>query len=211
MLDINLVFSYLKNKNIPCNKLIHLGANFAQGRTEYIQNGVTDIMWVEAIPEIAQHLKKTLAHTNDTVIQACLSDIPEQDVVFHVASNKGMSSSIFQFNKHKEKYPSISMTSDIMLKTNTLDNIILQNGILENFYNIMVMDLQGAELKTLIGSQKTINSIQSVVVEISKIELYEGAPLELEIDNYLKNLDFHRAMDAYTEYGWGEALYIKNQ
>jgi FkbM family methyltransferase len=149
--------------------------------------------------------------TNDVIFQACLSDTPEQEVTFHIADNRGMSSSMFQFKHHKEKYPFINMTNDIILKTDTLDDLMEKNKIPHNFYNIMIMDLQGAELKTLMGAKKVISSINAIVSEVSEIELYENAPLENDIDTYLSNYKFKRVLESYTEYGWGEALYIKEQ
>lgn len=59
MLDMNFVFSFLRERKISVENLMHLGANFAQGRAEYVQNGAKNIMWVEAIPEIASYLEKT--------------------------------------------------------------------------------------------------------------------------------------------------------
>lgn len=152
-----------------------------------------------------------MAGTNDIIFQTCLSDISDQDVIFHVADNKGMSSSIFQFKHHAEKYPFINMINDINLKTSTLDDLMEKNKIPHDFYSVMVMDLQGAELKTLMGAKKVISSINAIVSEVSEIELYENAPLESDIDSYLRNYKFRRVMDAYTEYGWGEALYIREQ
>jgi FkbM family methyltransferase len=210
MLDIKQVLCFLKDKNIFINSLAHLGANHAQGRQEYLDNGIEKILWVEAIPELANKLKFKLQNSvTDLVLEGVLSDTTGDVVQFNVASNSSMSSSIFEFKEHTKMYPSISMMHKLRLTTTTFDDLLKNTNT--NFdYDVAVLDLQGAEIKALKGANILMKRVKAVVVEVSKIELYSNAPLEEEVDYFLLLNNFKKSLASYTEYGWGEALYIKD-
>ena len=204
------VLRFLKDKNIFINSLAHLGANHAQGRQEYLDNGIEKILWVEAIPELANKLKFKLQNSAaDLVLEGVLSDTTGDVVQFNIASNSSMSSSIFEFKEHTKMYPNISMMHKLRLTTTTLDDLLKSTNT--NFdYDIAVLDLQGAEIKALKGASTLMKRVKAVVVEVSKIELYSNAPLEEEVDYFLLLNNFKKTLASYTEYGWGEALYIKD-
>jgi hypothetical protein len=72
------------------------------------------------------------------------------------------------------------------------------------------MDVQGYELRVLKGGTKTLNNILALGTEVNIIELYEGCVLMDELDNFLAKLNFSRVETNINEFGWGDALYIKN-
>lgn len=209
MLSIKDIFEEAKNRNVPYDNIMHLGANLAQNRKEYIENGVKEILWVEALPDLALQLSRTLP-ASDKVVQAVLSDKSDQEVVFNIASNGGASSSVFDFKLHTSLYPNIRMQNQITLRTKTLDDVFEDHNISYQKYKIMIMDLQGSELKTLKGAPKVLNSLEIVVSEVLCSELYEGAPLESDIDIFLSAQGFKKIAASYTKYQWGEAIYVKN-
>ena len=210
MLPISSIFDELKKRNISHAGIMHLGANHAQGRKDYLDNGVKEILWVEAIPELANYLSNLLPKSSDKVIQAVLSSASNQETKFNIASNKGMSSSVFEFKEHTAQYPHISMEGQLVLTTTTLDDLFKQHQIPHDKYTVMIMDLQGSELRTLQGASEILPHVLAVVAEVSCVELYEGAPLEGEIDRYMTNHGFSKVLTSYTEYQWGESLYVRN-
>lgn len=210
MLDMKIVLQTLENSGQKIRSLAHLGANHAQGRSEYIQNGIQKLLWVEALPDLVDDLRHRLSSTGDVILQGVLSNISDENVTFNVASNNGMSSSIFEFKDHVEKYPSIKMVKSVDLKTVTLDDLMKRHS-LEFDYDMAVLDLQGAELKALQGARCLLDRVSAIACEVSCIELYKNAPLETDIDNFMSKNSFTKLMSAYTEYGWGETLYIKKR
>lgn len=189
---------------------MHLGANHAQGRKDYFDNEVKEILWVEAIPELANYLSNLLPKSSDKVVQAVLSDVSNQSIKFNIASNRGMSSSVFEFKEHTYQYPHISMEGQIVLTTTTLNDLFKDNQISPDKYSVIIMDLQGSELRALQGASEILPHVFAVVAEVSCVELYEGAPLEGEIDQYMEDHGFSKIITSYTEYKWGESLYVRN-
>lgn len=208
MINITTGIETLRKMGFVINSLAHLGANQAQGREEYRKNGINKLLWVEALPHLVNSLQVQLKNCDDIILQGVLSDKTGEIVEFNIASNNAMSSSIFEFNKHSMMYPSIKMTDSVTLTTTTFDDLIEKNNVVFD-YDISVLDLQGAELKTLIGASHLLKRSKAIICEVSCIELYKDAPLEKDIDQFMSNNNFYKLMSAYTEYGWGESLYVK--
>lgn len=208
MLDMDYIFSYLRKEGFEIKSLAHLGANYAQGRNLYIRNGIDKILWVEAIPSIVDALKQSLTNESDLILQGVLSNASGENVNFKIASNNAMSSSIYEFKHHIDQYPNIEMIGTISLTTTTLDDLMKEN--LATFdYDVAVLDLQGSDLNALRGASCLLQRSIAVAVEVSCIELYENAPLEAEVDAFMHEQGFCKEISAYTQYGWGEALYVK--
>lgn len=208
MLDMDYVFYYLRKEGFKIKSLAHLGANYAQGRNLYVSNGIDKILWVEAIPSIVDTLKQNLSNVSDLVLQGVLSKASGEKVNFKIASNNSMSSSIYEFKHHVDQYPNIEMIDKISLTTTTLDDLMKENSITFD-YDVAVLDLQGSDLNALRGASCLLQRSIAVAVEVSCIELYENAPLEAEVDAFMHEQGFRKELSAYTQYGWGEALYVK--
>lgn len=72
----------------------------------------------------------------------------------------------------------------IEMETMTLDDVVS----LKNFPppDLIKMDVQGAELDVLMGATETLKSPQLLIAELQKVHYNEGAPLQDEVQMYLK-------------------------
>lgn len=77
----------------------------------------------------------------------------------------------------------------INVQTITLDSFLNQNKIKE--IDFVHMDVQGAELKVLMGANNHIKNIKSMWLEVSNIELYKSQPLTREIENFMDANGFY--------------------
>ena len=76
-------------------------------------------------------------------------------------------------------------------------------------YNYWHLDIQGAELLALKGAGDLLNAVDVIVTEVNTVEMYKGNPLIGDIDKYLGDRGFERALTDMTDHGWGDALYVK--
>ena len=89
---------------------------------------------------------------------------------------------------------------------------LLQYGLLiVKEFNFINIDVQGYELEVLKGARNTIESIDLILSEINKEEMYKGCAKVEDIDEFLAELGFQRIahywqLDGGT-YGYG--LYLK--
>ena len=77
--------------------------------------------------------------------------------------------------------------------------------IQEPGYNFLNLDIQGAELNALKGTDLT--QIDYVYTECHNVETYFNCTQIEELDTLL--LAFDRVETEWTRYGWGDALYIR--
>lgn len=84
-----------------------------------------------------------------------------------------------------------------------------EDNIPYDFANFRNIDIQGAELLALKGMTKVINNYDYIYLEVNKEHLYKDCALIDEIDSFLNTFNFTRVETFWTDYNWGDALYIK--
>jgi FkbM family methyltransferase len=196
--------------------VIHIGAHDAQEFSDYVQNRVQDMIWIEADPTIALRLKERFQELNNVLVfNHAISDVDNQNLKFFITNNEGMSSSILELGTHKQLFPGIKVLSEIPVKSKTLDTLVEENNIDLEKYNFLNIDIQGAELLALKGASKTLQHIDAVFAEVNTNHVYKGCALMSEIDDYLSTFGFERIATKMWEdewigiHPWGDALYKK--
>jgi FkbM family methyltransferase len=192
--------------------IVHIGANYGQEAKDYNDNGVEDVIWIEANPKSMDILISNLmAFPNFNplyVLNACVSDKDDQDVQFHISNNEGQSSSILDLEYHKIAHQEVFYTETINLKTKTL-NTLFKEFDLSNF-TFLNADIQGAELLMLKGATEVLKHFNCLYLEVNEKELYKGCGLIGEIDEFLKSFGFNRVQTEWCgDFGWGDAIYLK--
>lgn len=196
--------SLRRNFNINPKGIVHIGAHNGEESIEYDQMGWYPVVWLEAIPTLAEELKLRLDASKNRVIQALVWSESGVTLEFKVASQT-MASSVFSFGTHAKLYPKIQEQSVLKLKSVRLDEILKPEEIID----LVILDIQGAELHALQGLGNRINEVKWIYTEVSKGNLYEGGVRLNELDAFLKSRGFKRSSTRILRgEGWGEALYI---
>lgn len=201
---IDFIFLF-KKYNIKPKGLLHVGASTGQEADIYDILNIPTVLWVEAIPEVYEKLKKHLEkYPKQIAINACIGDIDYEEVVFHVSDNEGQSSSYLELGLHKELHPTVHYIRDIKMTTRRLEYL---NTAPIDFINL---DIQGAELKALKGMGETLHNYKYAYVEVNQGFTYINCPLIGEIDEYLLKFGFKRVETYWATSIWGDAFYIKD-
>lgn len=182
---------------------IHAGAHKGEENAAYLRLGFGPVTWIEAIPSLVSYLRGAVS-AGDLVVNATLWGVSGHKMTFNVANSSG-SSSLFELAAHKSEYPEIFIEEHLEVLTTTLDDLDLAGTS-----NLLVLDLQGAEYEALQGATKSLQSIDYVVTEVNRRELYSGIKLVTELDKLLNSKGFHRVATRWTRHGWGEALYLNS-
>lgn len=199
--------SLKKNFNVKPSGVVHIGAHNGEESAEYDQMGWTPVIWLEAIPHLAEGLKLRLDLSTNKVIQALVWSESGLTLQFKVASQT-MASSVFSFGTHSELYPKIEEQSVLNLTSIRLDEILEP----EESIDLVVLDIQGAELHALQGLGDRIAEVKWIYTEVSKVNLYLGGARLNELDVFLESKGFKRASTRILRgEGWGEALYISSK
>lgn len=191
---------------IESRGVIHVGMHKAEEYPEYKEHGVPKIMFIEANKELAHAWE--CDDPDCYVVHAAVSDKVEE-VSFNITNN-GQSSSILELGEHARIYPFIVFSDRIKMKTTTLDTIIEKVGVESHNWNILQIDIQGAELKAMKGLTDWSN-VDAVITEVNYIEMYKDCPLIADIDEFLLSKDMVRVDEHDSMHGWGDALYVKKK
>jgi FkbM family methyltransferase len=206
---LNLRALFMKHRVKP-RGIIHIGAHEGQEITQYSEMGVERVLFIEANPEVYQRLAERIDGMNGVIaVQCAVSDF-NGTICLHVTSNN-QSSSVLPLKRHQDIYPSITEVSTVEVPCRTLDTLLAELKLDPAWYNIINIDIQGAELLALKGSQETLSHIEAINSEVNYEELYEGCARIWEIDAFLDTWGFERVATV-TPYhpSWGDGLYIKS-
>jgi FkbM family methyltransferase len=163
--------------------VIHVGASTGQERDLYAKYKLR-VLWVEPLPDSFKSLCENLKdYPDQTTVNLLITDKDDAEYVFHVASN-GDSSSILEFSDHKDIWPDVHMTGQLMLKSITLDSLLERLGD-GHEYQALVMDTQGSELLVLKGATKSLRRFEFIKTEAADFESYVNCARVDELTSYL--------------------------
>jgi len=168
--------------------ILHVGAHLGQEADFYSSLGVR-VLWIEAQPEIFKDLQARVKEMNpkQQAVLALLGDRSDADTKFYLSNNGSLSSSIFKLGK-EAPWDGLKMSSVITLNMVRLDQLYAQTDFLD--FSHGVIDVQGAELLVLKGFGNILDQFNSLQVEISTMNTYDGGAKYEEIRKFLKSKGF---------------------
>ena len=193
------------------NGVIHIGAHECEERSEYktrFDLGDDKILWFEALPHKVEQIKQMYPEVK--IYNECMSNTDDVMVEF-IVTNNFQSSSMLELKTHLQEHPHIFEISRIWLPTRRLDTFVKQHNILFSEFNFMNLDIQGAELLALQGCGDLLKHVDYIYTEVNEKELYQGCCLVSDLDTFLNEWGFVRVLTHMTQYGWGDAFYIRKE
>jgi FkbM family methyltransferase len=170
--------------------VVHVGANIGQERDLYHRYDL-NVLWVEPIPDVFATLKANLAgFPRQRAIECLVTDHDDATYEFHVANNRGESSSILALKDHKDVWPKVAFTSTIELRSATLATMLRREGIAASDYDALVMDTQGSELAVLRGAEPVLPQFKFIKTEVPDFEAYEGCAQLKDIERFVTDRGF---------------------
>jgi FkbM family methyltransferase len=192
--------------NVKSKGVLHVGAHEGEEWTDYRDNNWLPVIWIEGQSELVRKLQTQLPPESNTIIQAFVWDQNDVEMTFNIANN-GQSSSLLEFGTHSHNYPQIKFDEKINIKTTRLDSIISATSE----YDFINIDLQGVELKALVGLGNQITKAKWIYSEVNRKEVYQNCTSVRDLDKFLKTCGYSRKATRWcVGKGWGDALYIHN-
>ncbi len=208
MLDIK----YLCQKHsVMPRGVIHIGAHEGREINLYQEMGVKNIVFVEANPVVFERLKKNIIdETNIKAVNCAINNL-DGETTLYVTSND-LSSSILRLKYHQEIYPSIIESHQVRVQSKRLDSLLQEEQLEPSDFNIINIDIQGAELMAFEGAITTLKYIEAINTEVNYRELYEGCARINQIDEFLETHGFKRVATTTPFHpSWGDAFYVKKK
>ncbi|WP_083305257.1 FkbM family methyltransferase [Moorena producens] len=206
--NLSLDFENIFHKyQLKIQGIIHIGAHYGQEYEIYQNYQIPNLVFFEPLSHNFEILQGHVGNTtsNTRLFQKALGNDNKKIKMYVERANKGMSSSILKPNKHLEQYPQIVFDSEEIVDMVRLDDILEDK---EN-YNFIVIDVQGYELEVFKGSQETLKTIDYIITEVNREELYENCARVEQLDEFLGEFDFKRVETNWEGETWGDAFYLK--
>lgn len=190
----------------PPQRLIHVGAHLAQERHKYDALGYTDVLWVEGAPSPAARLRNILAEhgtkspARHRAAEAIVTDTNGAASQLIEQSNDGASTSLYPLSElGRERWGLQPTGTTEATLSRTVDSLAEEFGQLDT--DVLVADVQGAELLVFKGAERVLRSARAVISEISQATLYEGGVLLPELAAFLAGHGFRPAMKPPKRHG----------
>jgi FkbM family methyltransferase len=165
--------------------IIHVGANTGQEINLYAQYGLS-VVWIEPIPDIFEKLQANLAgFPKQKAIKGLVTDREDTEYHFHLANNNGASSSILEFNLHKDIWPDVSFERSIDLFSKTLPTLLKDHNVAPEDYDMLAIDTQGSELLVLKGAIPILQNFIYIKTEVPDFEAYKGCCQLKDLEMFL--------------------------
>jgi FkbM family methyltransferase len=212
------LFQVIQELGLPRPRgVLQVGASYGQEMQWFVENGIQAGVFIEPLPEPFSVLSKTcMTRPNFVAVNALCAEETGQKVSFHVASNGGMSSSMLKPKNHLQEFDFVSFDQTVELVSNRLDHVISflhqhGHGATCNALDLLYMDTQGAELKVLRGAGKVLDGINVVLTEVTRNQMYDGAPALNELMAFLEPHGFTLNNINFDKHHHGDALFVRNR
>jgi FkbM family methyltransferase len=200
--------------------LVHVGAHLGQERHAYEAMGYRNMLWIEGSERVHAQLAESLAahvaerraagltDLHHQTLRALLASRDGEELALREFSNDGMSSSIFSATDTlRERWPALRETGrEERVLTRTLDGLLAELGF--GPVDVLVVDVQGAELLVLQGARSTLGQVKAVVSEVSTRPFYNGGVLFPQLQAFLHESGFE-AMSTPRRHG--DMLFVQPQ
>ncbi|MGB7894786.1 MAG: FkbM family methyltransferase [Microcoleus sp.] len=205
MLDLQQIFSQY---GIVPHGVIHVGAHEGTEISTYQAMGVQKVLFVEANPVVFERLQANIAGVPNVQAVNCAVSNENGTVNLRVTSSD-QSSSILQLKRHLELYPNIQETHQVQVQSRTIDTLLQELQLNPYDFNILNIDIQGAELLAMQGAANWLKYVAAINTEVNYEELYDGCALIDQLDEFLEKHGFQRVATITHHPYWGDALYVK--
>ncbi len=190
--------------------VLHVGAHKGEELASYEQEGWGSerVVWVEAQGAEVQELRDRIVNlglaSRHQVIQAAVWGQDGHRMKLKVTNN-GESTSLLKMGSHATSYPEIRVTHEIEVCTTRLDSLF---GSGDGF-DLLVLDIQGAELQALQGFSDHLKRTSWIYSEINTGVVYENCAKWSEVRQFLAGKGFVCVDWQVTDADWGDALWIR--
>ena len=194
--------------------IVHAGASYAQELERYEALGARRVIWIEAVQSLVEKIRESVAERSKgrathVCVQAVITDRDGDDVAFNHFNNDDASSSIFKSTEAlRDKWPKVRETGDTtVLKSSRLDTLLAGLGVPPEEVDVLILDIQGAELLGLQGAGAYLDHAAFLEVEVSTTPIYEGGALFEDVNALVESKGFARLSATPWH---GDVVYVRS-
>ena len=198
--------------------IIHVGAHRGEEVEQYADMGAKTVIWVEPNPDVFKEMKHFLTSVGASIdshaFEYAVSDVDHDNVDFHLyygpdagfmRGNKGCSSLL----KAKGRFESWHQET-IKVETITIDTLLTENDFKPSDFQLLNLDVQGAELLALKGASEVLKYVKYVATEATwQNPDYVDNVMYDDLKSFLESKGFIETEIVNHGPDWGDVLFVK--
>ena len=198
--------------------IIHVGAHRGEEVEQYADMGAKTVIWVEPNPDVFKEMKHFLTSVGASIdshaFEYAVSDVDHDNVDFHLyygpdagfmRGNKGCSSLL----KAKGRFESWHQET-IKVETITIDTLLTENDFKPSDFQLLNLDVQGAELLALKGASEVLKYVKYVATEATwQNPDYVDNVMYDDLKSFLDSKGFIETEIVNHGPDWGDVLFVK--
>ena len=201
----------LTRHGVACRGVIQIGAHVGQEVPLFKTLGARRMILVEANPSVYRTLQQNVATmgVNALLANCAITDFDGETELMLASFDQ--SSSLLPLAHHSVEYPDIRAVGKVRVPARRLDTLIRREFRVDPAeFNVLEIDVQGAEGLVLRGAAGQLAHVDAVYVEINYKPMYEGCLLIDAIDALLLDAGLTR-VETHCAHSpnWGDALYLR--
>lgn len=190
--------------------VVAVGAHWAEEDEDYRKCGIEKFVYIEPCKEAIEVLVSKFKHDLSVSIFKNACGATEEHMVMNVShDNQGQSNSLLDPLLHLEQHPEVKFTDGEIVEVVPLDKLKFDR----KEFQLLVMDVQGAEGLVLKGAVETLPFFDAIYTEVNRGQTYKDNMEIEEMDALLAKFGFVRVETYWPSpnWTWGDALFIKNK
>jgi FkbM family methyltransferase len=150
-----------REHGIAVRGVIHVGAHEGREIAVYDRLGAERVVFIEANPQVHARLAAAMRTRPGVIcVQRALSD--RAGILQPHLASFDQSSSLLPLALHRRVYPEIAPAGVVDVPASTLDELMAELNFGETPFELLVVDVQGAEGLVLKGAEKTLRQTRAV-------------------------------------------------
>jgi FkbM family methyltransferase len=191
----------VKDLILKPNYILDIGAHTGQFYRWTKNVWPWSVVWMIEANEVHERtLKNMTIGTDDAYLIATLGD-EERDVTFYTRSDKPHTEGA-SYYKENAYWDIPQLVMKIPKKLQKLDNIFTDDTTFE----VIKMDTQGSELDIMKGGKNLCKRASIIILEVSLVDLNEGAPIYDEVAVFMEDFGFEEKMSIGEHYEGDEII-----
>jgi FkbM family methyltransferase len=197
----------VRRYKISPTRIVHVGAWEGADVPEYKALGISEITLVEAMPDKASSLRKQYGHDHQIqIIEAAASDTSGETVKFYPLGYGSSSLLKPKIESLQHVFADFIELEPITVETMRMDD--LENSEIDKV--MLIIDVQGAELKVLQGSLELLKKTVLLKVEVSTTTYYVGQSYQRDVTLFLRSKGFIKVSQRISrKMGQGDAIFLR--
>ena len=182
----------------PAGTILDIGANKGQFILEAIKwHSGANLIAFEPLESERALMEYTLAGEPRLTIYPVALGQEDTTVTFHVSTAADSSSILEQTALQAETFPGTQNAAHVEIPVRRLDHVLDRSALAGPV--ICKIDVQGFELNVLIGFGGLLDAVDYLIVELTNIPFYEGAPNSADVIAFLAARGF-KILGIYSMY-----------